>query len=390
METRANHLWVGAVTLLLLVALAAFIVWIARLGQGEHNEYDIFYGQSVSGLANGSQVSFAGVPVGQVIEIALAKDNPEFVRVRIKVRDDVPMLVGTQATIEASFTGVSTILLDGARKDAPPITCESTACPEGRPVIPPGRGGFGAIVANAPVLLERLATLTEQLNTILGPENQEQISGILRNSNRLTKDLADAAPALTANLEGFQTTLAEFNQALDAVEQLTLTTDALVKKEGAPLAEELRGTLNAANQALTSLAAAPCGRSPKSSKAKARARCLGANHCRITSHEEDRFDEPAQMARTDHAARIAGAARLYQPGRHRAGKPADVKPGRARGFGRWGFRGAAPGDRGAKPRHSGQTGCAACSGGGVGYRTGLSQRRILGGKASAPVPQSAG
>ena len=42
METRANHLWVGAVTLLLLAALAAFIVWIARLGQGEQDEFDIF------------------------------------------------------------------------------------------------------------------------------------------------------------------------------------------------------------------------------------------------------------------------------------------------------------------------------------------------------------
>ena len=150
METRANHLWVGAVTLVLLAALAAFIVWIARLGQGQQDEFDIFYGQSVSGLANGSQVSFAGVPVGQVTGIALAKDNPEFVRVRIKVKDDVPILVGTRATIEASFTGVSTILLDGARKGAPEITCETTACPEGRPVIPPGRGGFGEIVANAP------------------------------------------------------------------------------------------------------------------------------------------------------------------------------------------------------------------------------------------------
>ena len=67
METRANHLWVGAVTLALLVALAAFIVWIARLGQGAQNEYDIFYAQSVSGLANGSQVAYAGVPVGQVV-----------------------------------------------------------------------------------------------------------------------------------------------------------------------------------------------------------------------------------------------------------------------------------------------------------------------------------
>jgi phospholipid/cholesterol/gamma-HCH transport system substrate-binding protein len=255
METRANHLWVGAVTLVLLIGLAAFIVWIARLGQGEQDEYDIFYAQSVSGLANGSQVSFAGVPVGQVKEIALAKGNPEFVRVRIKVRKDVPMLVGTQATIEASFTGVSTILLDGARKDAPPITCETTACPEGRPVIPPGRGGFGELVANAPLLLERLATLTEQLNTILGPENQEEISGILRNTNRLTGGLADATPALVSNLEEFQTTLTEFNQTLDAVEQLTLTTDKLVKEEGKPLAAELRATLRSANAAAASLAA---------------------------------------------------------------------------------------------------------------------------------------
>jgi len=255
METRANHLWVGAVTLLLLAALAAFIVWIARLGQGAQDEYDIFYNQSVSGLANGSQVTFAGVPVGQVTEIALAKGNPEFVRVRIKVNEDVPILVGTQATIQASFTGVSTILLDGARKDNPPITCATTACPEGRPVIPPGRGGFGEIVANAPLLLERLATLTEQLNTILGPENQEEIAAILRNTNRLTGGLANATPELEQNLRDFRGAIAEFNQTLDAVEKLALSTDGLVTREGEPLARELRATLKSANAALASLAA---------------------------------------------------------------------------------------------------------------------------------------
>jgi phospholipid/cholesterol/gamma-HCH transport system substrate-binding protein len=255
METRANHLWVGAVTLVLLAALAAFIVWIARLGQGRQDEYDIFYAQSVSGLANGSEVSFAGVPVGQVKESARADGNPEFVRVRIKVKDDVPILVGTEATIQASFTGVSTILLDGARKDAPAITCETTACPEGRPVIPPGRGGFGEIVANAPLLLERLATLTEQLNIILGPENQQELAGILKNSNRLTGGLADATPELTQNLKDFRVTIAEFNQTLDAVEKVALSTDQLVNKEGSPLAEELRGTLKSANAALASLAA---------------------------------------------------------------------------------------------------------------------------------------
>jgi len=255
METRANNLWVGAVTLVLLAALAVFIVWIARLGQGHQDEYDIFYGQSVSGLANGSQVTFAGVPVGQVTEIALAKDNPEFVRVRIMVGEDVPILVGTQATIQASFTGVSTILLDGARKDNPAITCETTACPEGRPVIPPGRGGFGEIVANAPLLLERLATLTEQLNVILGPDNQDEMAGILRNTNRLTAGLADASPELTQNLKDFRTTLTELNQTLDAVEKLAVTTDGVLNKEGQPLAKELRDTLRSANGALASLAA---------------------------------------------------------------------------------------------------------------------------------------
>jgi phospholipid/cholesterol/gamma-HCH transport system substrate-binding protein len=255
METRANNLWVGAVTLVLLAALAAFIVWIARLNEGAKDEYDIFYNQSVSGLANGSQVTFAGVPVGQVTEIALAKDNPEFVRVRVKVKDDVPILVGTQATIQASFTGVSTILLDGARKDNPPITCETTACPEGRPVIPPGRGGFGEIVANAPLLLERLATLTEQLNLILGPENQKELAGILKNSNRLTEGLAEATPELTQNLRDFQVTMKEFNETLNAVERLADNTNGLVGKEGEPLAAELRATLKSANATMASLSA---------------------------------------------------------------------------------------------------------------------------------------
>ncbi|MFL0357415.1 MlaD family protein [Erythrobacter sp. GH1-10] len=255
METRANHLWVGAVTLVLLAALAAFIIWIARLGQGQQNEYDIFYAQSVSGLANGSQVSYAGVPVGQVTEIALSEDDPEFVRVRVRVKEDLPILVGTEATIQASFTGVSTILLDGARKDAPAITCETTACPEGRPVIPPGRGGIGELVANAPLLLERLATLTENLNNLLSPENQQQLSAILRNSNRLTEELAQAAPQLEGTFAELQVALKEAGEALDAFEQATQSTDRLINQEGPLLAEELRGTLKSANTALASLSA---------------------------------------------------------------------------------------------------------------------------------------
>lgn len=253
METRANHLWVGLVTLVLLAALAAAIVWIARLGQGAQSEYDIFYGQSVSGLTTGSQVSFAGVPVGQVSEIALSDDDPAYVRVRVKVNDEVPILVGTTATIQSSFTGVASILLDGARKDAPRITCETTACPEGRPVIPPKDGGINALLNSAPLLLERLATLTENLNILLGSENQAEITRILYNTDRLTAGLADATPELKANLVQFRTTITEFNETLDSLQALTNSTDQFVKEDARALTADLKKTLAAATKAADTL-----------------------------------------------------------------------------------------------------------------------------------------
>lgn len=253
METKANNIWVGVVTLALLAALAAFIIWLARLGEGASNEYDILFEQSVAGLAKGSQVSFAGVPVGQVSEIELWKQDPEYVKVTVKVRDDVPMLVGTTATIQASFTGVSTILLDGARADAPPITCETTACPDGNPVIPPARGGFGELLASAPVLLERLATLTERLTQVLDDDNQTQIAQILQNTNQMTASFAETAPAVNANLAQLEITLREAAEALDSFERVMQSTDQVINAEGQSLAREMRATLASINAASTSL-----------------------------------------------------------------------------------------------------------------------------------------
>ena len=193
METRANYVWVGTVTLALLALLAGVAVWVAHLSRGERVSYDIFFPQSVDGLAKGSSVTYAGVPAGQIAEIALWEKDPSFVRVRVALSPRVPILEGTTATIQGSFTGVSAIQLNGGIKGAKPITMPG---PEGVPVIPPRLSGLGALLMNAPMLVDQLGGLTQRLANLLSDQNQRHFSHILANTDTLTGNLATASPQL--------------------------------------------------------------------------------------------------------------------------------------------------------------------------------------------------
>lgn len=253
METRANHVWVGAVTLLLLGAAALFFVWLAGLSDRDNKEYDIFFEQSVGGVAEGSVVTYNGVPVGQVVDISIWDRDPEFVKVRIRLEEDVPILVGTEASVSASFTGVSNISLAGGRSNLPPISCETTDCPEGVPVIPPAPGALGEILASAPLLLERLATLTERLTRVLDDDNQEAISGILANTNAISREFARTSPQIEATMLELQATLDQATETLAAFEDTLNSVDRLVEQDGAALSADLRETLASARSAAAAL-----------------------------------------------------------------------------------------------------------------------------------------
>jgi len=250
METRSNFVLVGTVTLALLVGALLFIVWIAGLSSGTNKCYDIYF-PAVGGINKGSNVSFSGVPVGQVSKISLLPNRPEFVWVRIEVDDETPVLQGTTAQIKSiSLAGANEIQLDGAVKGAAPI---KQTGPQGCPVIPASSSGLTALLNSAPELLERIQRLTERLTELLSDKNQNSIADILENIDKTSKVLADRAPDLAAAMQDAREAVRQAGIAAKNVSALTDSTNRLVNEQGRPAAEDLRKAIASVQKAADNL-----------------------------------------------------------------------------------------------------------------------------------------
>ena len=57
METRSNYAIVGAVVVALVIAMFIGVIWLARFSGSDDQHFDIFFKQSINGLAVGSPVA---------------------------------------------------------------------------------------------------------------------------------------------------------------------------------------------------------------------------------------------------------------------------------------------------------------------------------------------
>src|SRR3954467_3909647 len=250
METRSNYIMVGAVTVALLIGTLLFIVWLAGLSSKTTKCYDIYF-PAVGGINKGSNVSFSGVPVGQVSKISLLPNRPEFVWVRIDVDQQTPVLEGTTAEIHSiSLAGANEIQLNGAERGRPAITQMG---PQGCPVIPASASGLSALLNSAPELIERIQRLTERLTELLNDKNQNAISDILENIDHTSKVLADRAPELGDTIADMRVAVRNAGVAAQHISALSDSTNRLVTEEGRPAAEDLRKAIAQVQQASSNL-----------------------------------------------------------------------------------------------------------------------------------------
>jgi phospholipid/cholesterol/gamma-HCH transport system substrate-binding protein len=218
METRANYFLIGLFTLLGFAGMVLFSLWFARVElDRQFAYYDVKF-ISVSGLSRASEVRFAGLPVGQVINVDLSPDGDGTVLVRLEVRADTPVRVDSEATIESQgVTGVSYV---GISAGDPAM---ARLMPEGDslyPIIPAGRSMLQSLTEDAPELVEEVLNVVRDLSDLLNPTNVQRIDNIIANVETATEGFAQALEDFTvvsASISGFAIEISNFNVMLESM-----------------------------------------------------------------------------------------------------------------------------------------------------------------------------
>ncbi len=192
METKANHLAVGAFVLIVVAGLFGFVLWLGKAEiDREVDRYTIYFRGSVSGLTTSSTVRYRGVPVGTVSDIRIDPDNSEQVRVTIEVTRGTPIKEDSVATLELrGITGLVSVQLSGGSRDSLPLEPQ----PGDRlAVIAAAPSKLEALFEDVPHALARFTGMVERASFLLSDENLAAIAGTLTNLETLTATLAASA-----------------------------------------------------------------------------------------------------------------------------------------------------------------------------------------------------
>jgi phospholipid/cholesterol/gamma-HCH transport system substrate-binding protein len=253
MEIRASYLLVGTVVLVLIAGLAAFSVWLVNADIDRQVEpYRIAFAGSVTGLQEGSQVRYRGVPIGRVTDIRIDPERVEWVLVEIEVDRGTPIRQDTVASLEMQgITGIAYVQLRGGTQDSATLVATGNAS---MPEIPSQRSTIERLFESTPELLVRSLGLVDRATTLLSEENLQALTKTLQNLETVTASLAahgDDLGAVLGEAQGVAQGVGSVVEKLGALatdlRQLSAKVDARVDGVGDELSVTLADTRQAAN-----------------------------------------------------------------------------------------------------------------------------------------------
>jgi len=253
MEIRASYLLVGTVVLVLIAGLAAFSVWLVNADiDREVEPYRIAFAGSVTGLQEGSQVRYRGVPIGRVTDIRIDPERVEWVLVEIEIDRGTPIKQDTVASLEMQgITGIAYVQLRGGTQDS--AVLEATGA-ERMPEIPSRRSTIERLFESTPELLGRSVALVDQATLLLSDQNLRALTKTLQNLETVTTSLARHAEDVDGVLseaqgiaQGVGGVVAELGALATDLRELSAKADVRIEGVGDALSATLADTRQAAN-----------------------------------------------------------------------------------------------------------------------------------------------
>lgn len=247
METRANHLLIGAVVLVALAGFFGFAIWLAKIElDREFDSYETFFTGSVTGLAVGGDVRFNGIPVGTVETLEIDPTNPRRVRALLTVQRGTPIRTDTLASLEfQGITGVVYVQLTGGSASAPMLM---EAAAEGQPpTIASRRSSIQELFEGAPELIASALKLMESLNRFAGVENQRNVEALLANAAAISGRVAERGDEIERVLVNADRMASDLQKAVADLAKLAARMNQVADGADATLSVA-RGALGAVDQ----------------------------------------------------------------------------------------------------------------------------------------------
>lgn len=245
METRAHHVLIGLVTVLVVAGAMLFGLWLAKSSvDSTFKDYEVVFNEAVTGLSKGSAVQYSGIKVGDVISLRLDPNDPRRVLAQIRLSAETPIKQDTQAKLTLTgVTGTSLIQLSGGTPQSPPLEGKG-----GRlPVIVASPSPIARLLNNSSDLVTNINLLLHNANRLFSEENATRLGATLANLEQTTGAIAGQRDDIRLAIQQMAQVGKQAGATLEQTSQLMRNANSLLGSDGKQI-------VNSADQAMQSLA----------------------------------------------------------------------------------------------------------------------------------------
>jgi len=223
METRANYVLLGGVTIGAVVLVMLFSMWLARASfNREFATYDVVFEGAARGIGAGTEIRFNGIRVGEVRRLFMDPDNENGVVARIRIGADWPVRRDSIAQLEPiGLTGLNLIQITAGEGTSPRLQQRMGQPP---PRIDAKGAALDELLASSSSIAQSATEALVGARDILNEENAKRVQQILVNLEKISRELAADRGAM-ANLAGaadeWRTAARQVTSTAREVEQLS-------------------------------------------------------------------------------------------------------------------------------------------------------------------------